>query len=216
MTTRTAYVACVALIVMTLAASAVLYPRLPQTVPTHWNIHGEADGFGDKSWGLFLMPMTMALLLGVFLVLPRISPRRFEVEGFLSTWLFVMLTVVGLLAWIHGAMLYALWRGPVDVLRVLTGGLFVFFALCGNVLGRVKRNFWMGVRTPWTLASERVWTDTHRLTARLFVVSGVIGVVAILAGMPGWMSIVWIMVMSLIPVIYSLVHYKRLERRGEV
>jgi uncharacterized membrane protein len=214
--TRTYYAVTVVLIVLAFGASALLYPSLPQTVPIHWNIHGEVDGYGDKSLGLFLMPMVMVLLTGIFLVLPRVSPRQFEVDGFRSTWLFVMVTVVGLVGYLHAMMLWTLSRGPIDMLRAFMAGLFLFFALCGNVLGRVKRNFWMGVRTPWTLASERVWTDTHRMTARLFVASGVLGVAASLAGMPGWMSIVLILIVSMIPVVYSLVLYKRLERRGEV
>jgi uncharacterized membrane protein len=214
--TRTYYAAAAILIVLAFGASALLYPRLPQTVPTHWNIHGQADGFGDKSFGLFMMPVVMVLLLGLFRLLPWLSPRRFGVDEFRSTWLFVMLLVVALMGYIHAMMLWTLWRGPIDITRAFTAGLFIFFALCGNVLGRVKRNFYIGVRTPWTLASERVWTDTHRMTARLFVASGVLGVAAILLGMPGWMSIALILLISMIPVVYSLVLYKRLERRGEV
>ncbi len=214
--TRIYYAAAVVLIVLAFGASALLYPRLPQTVPIHWNIHGEVDGYGDKSYGLFLMPGIMALMLGLFRALPWLSPRRFGIDEFRSTWLFIMVAVIGSLGYIHVMMLWTVWRGPIDVLRAITAGLFVFFALCGNVLGRVKRNFYVGVRTPWTLASERVWTDTHRMTARLFVASGVLGVAAILAGMPGWMSIGFILIVSLVPVVYSLVLYKRLERRGEV
>jgi uncharacterized membrane protein len=214
--TRTYYVAAIILIALALGASALIYPRLPQTIPIHWNLHGEVDRYGDKSVGLFIMPAIMALLLGLFRALPWLSPRQFGIDAFRSTWLFVMVAVIGVLGYVHAMMLWTLWRGPIDILRGLTAGLFIFFVLCGNVLGRVKRNFFIGVRTPWTLASERVWTDTHRMTARLFVASGVLGVAAILAGMPGWMSIVWILIVSLIPVVYSLVLYKRLERRGEV
>jgi uncharacterized membrane protein len=214
--TRTYYAAAAILVVLAAGASALLYPRLPQTIPIHWNIHGQVDGFGDKSIGLFIMPAMMVLLLGLFHALPWLSPRRFAIDEFRSTWLFVMVLVIALLGYIHAMMLWTLWRGPIDIMRAFTAGLFIFFALCGNVLGRVKRNFYIGVRTPWTLASERVWTDTHRMAARLMVVSGVIGVAAILAGMPGWMSIVLILVICTIPVVYSLVLYKRLERRGEV
>jgi len=214
--TRIYYAAAVILIVLAFSASALLYPRLPQTVPIHWNIHGEVDGYGDKSLGLFLMPFLMVLLLGLIRALPWLSPRRFGVDGFRSTWLFIMVAVVGSLGYVHAIMLWTLWRGPIDMLRATAVGLFVFFALCGNVLGRVRRNFSIGVRTPWTLASERVWTDTHRMAARLLVASGVLGAAAILAGMPGWMSIALILFVCMIPVVYSLVLYKRLERRGEV
>ena len=93
--TRIYYAAAVILIVLAFSASALLYPRLPQTVPIHWNIHGEVDGYGDKSLGLFLMPFLMVLLLGLIRALPWLSPRRFGVDGFRSTWLFIMVAVVG-------------------------------------------------------------------------------------------------------------------------
>jgi len=98
----------------------------------------------------------------------------------------------------------------------LLGGLFLFFALLGNVLGRVRRNFWIGVRTPWTLASERVWNDTHRVAGKLFVLSGILGFVATMAGSPPLFAIILIGIAAITAVGYSLVDYKRLERRGQV
>ena len=92
----------------------------------------------------------------------------------------------------------------------------LFFALLGNVLGKVRRNFWIGVRTPWTLASERVWIDTHRFSARLFVAIGIAGFLAILAGAPIVTAVALLLASVLVCVVYSLVHSKRLERRGVI
>jgi uncharacterized membrane protein len=196
-------------------ASAALYPTLPRTLPTHWNIQGEPDAYGDKSWAAFLVPTLMLVMVGVFRLLPWLSPRHFEIEPFRGTSLFVMNVILAMMAFIHALMLYAGWAGGVDVGRWLIAGMFLFFALLGNVLGKVRRNFYIGVRTPWTLASERVWNDTHRMAAWVFVAGGVIGFALALAGLVV-VSFGVMVGFALIPVVYSFVHYKRLEQRGEV
>ncbi|HVA49752.1 MAG TPA: DUF1648 domain-containing protein [Pirellulales bacterium] len=201
------------------AAALIAYPSLPQQVPTHWNIRGQVDGYGDKSWATFLTPAVMLGLLVLFRLLPWLSPRPFTLDTFRGTYEFVVVLVMALMAYIQALMLWAAYAGPIDVGRALVGGLCLFFALIGNVLGKVRRNFFVGVRTPWTLASERVWIDTHRLAARLFVVAGLAGFVLCLAlGGPvafaGTLAL--IMIAAFAPALYSLVHYKRLERQGLV
>ena len=92
--------------------------------------------------------------------------------------------------------------------------MFLFFALMGNVMGKVRKNFYIGVRVPWTLASDRVWNDTHRLAAWVWVAAGVIGFGMIVLGVPIIYPIVVLVLSAFVPVIYSFVHYKSLERRG--
>ncbi len=196
-------------------ASVVLYPSMPEQVPIHWNIRGEIDGYGAKSWALFLCPGLMALLIGMFAILPWLSPKHFEVTTFRSTYLWLMILLTVLVGYIHALTLLAGlgWHFPMD--RVLVGGMFLFFAMLGNVLGKVRCNFWVGIRVPWTLASERVWNDTHRLAAWLWVAGGLLGGVLALAGWP-LVSMGVLVVIVVVPIVYSLIHYKRLERRGEV
>lgn len=206
-------------IALTLAAavtSAVLYPSLPDQIPTHWNIHGQIDATGTKSWAAFMMPGAMAALLGLFAMLPWLSPRHFEVEGFRSTYLYILAVSEGLLGYIHTIMILSALREGTDAGRWLVGGIFLFLALMGNVLGRVRRNFYIGVRVPWTLASERVWNETHRLAAWMFVAFGVIGFLLILVGAPVAVAFGLFLAAVIVPVVYSLLLYKRLERRGEV
>src|SRR5262249_17855295 len=117
---------------------------------------------------------------------------------------------------LHAALLWSYLDPGVDGVRLLVGGLCLFFAVMGNLLGKVKRNFWMGIRTPWTLASEPVWERTHRLGAWLFVATGLFGFVGVLAGGPVVGLFVVIIGGALVPVVYSLVIYKRLERQGRL
>jgi len=113
-------------------------------------------------------------------------------------------------------LLASLRHPPIDSMKALIAGLFLFFALLGNVIGKVRRNFWMGVRTPWTLASEVVWDRTHRVAAWLFTGVGVVGCVAVLAGVPFLVCFAALIVVAFFPIFYSLVLYKKLQSQGRV
>jgi uncharacterized membrane protein len=215
--TRVYFFFAPALTVAAWATALAAYPYLPQQVPIHWNIRGEIDGYGDKTWATFCCPAMMVGLLLLFRLLPWLSPKSFSLDTFRGTYEFVVVLMMGLMAYIHGLMLWAAFGERVDVSRALVGGICLFFALLGNVLGKVRRNFFVGVRTPWTLASERVWIDTHRLAARLFVACGLAGfALCLLLGGPAAFvaAFALIMIAAFAPVIYSLVHYKHLERQG--
>lgn len=195
------------------------YDDLPDTVPTHWNIHGEPDAWTAKTdvfWVFFLMPTLMAVFALLLPVFPWLSPKHFELDVFRDTYGYVMTLVVALLGYLHGVILWNTLHPDARLIRWLVGGIFLFFALMGNVLGRVRRNFWIGVRTPWTLASDAVWIQTHRLSAWLFVLAGLGGFVAVLLGVPLAVCFFGLIGAALIPVVYSLVLYKRLEREGRV
>jgi uncharacterized membrane protein len=118
--------------------------------------------------------------------------------------------------YIQGILLRAALAGPWDVGKAVTAGVSLLIALLGNVMGKVQRNFYIGVRTPWTLASERVWIATHRLAGKTFVVGGIAAFILSLAGTGLGVFLGVILAAAFVPVGYSLVYYKRLERRGEL
>ncbi len=126
-----------------------------------------------------------------------------------------MLLLVGLFGYIHVLSLLAALDAHWNATRALIGGILLAMMLLGNVLGKVPRNFYVGIRTPWTLADERVWQATHRLAARCVVAAGLIGLLAVVIA--GWVafSLVVLIVSFVIPVLYSLILYKRLTRGQE-
>ena len=203
----------------TIVVSVAVYPSLPEKIPTHWNIQGEVDGYGTKPFGLFLLPGMMVGFLVMFKLLPLLSPKDFEIEPFKTTFQFIMLTALGMFAYIHFVAMLFTWRHvagrePFDMTRVPFGGMLLFFTLIGNVLGKVRKNFYVGVRVPWTLASDRVWNDTHRFAAWTMVGGSLIGFLMIITGVPVIWSFAVLMVGVLSPVAYSFVLYKKLERKG--
>ena len=208
------------LAVTALVGSSYLYAyhrqNWPPMVPIHWGIDGKPDGFapGD-SWGLFLgVPLLMLGWVGLTLLLPWLSPKSFAIEPFRSTYDYTMVLVSVFFLYLHGVLLFGAVRPPEHVAVWLLSGVFLLFALLGNVLGKIRRNFWIGIRTPWTLADDGVWNVVHRQAAYIYTLAGAIGFVAVLAGVNFIALFVAFMVAVLWPVIYSLIVYKHRERNG--
>jgi uncharacterized membrane protein len=147
----------------------------------------------------------------IFMALPAISPRGFRFETFRPVWAILEGSILGLLFLIH---VLALMQGigkPVDMNRGVAMGVGILLVVLGNFMGKVTRNFFVGIRTPWTLASEEVWLRTHRFGGRLFVLAGlVLFVSAVLGG--GWVvAVVAIVAATVLSVVYSYVVYRRVE-----
>jgi uncharacterized membrane protein len=210
------YLAAAVIVLATLAGVIVGYPKLPDVIPTHWDIHGHANGWGPK-WSLFLFgPGLMTLMVLLFAALPWLSPKKFEVDSFRTTYLYIMIVTVGMMAYINILIVITSLGMPLDVGRAVEGCVCLLIALLGNVLGKVRRNFYVGIRTPWTLANERVWNATHRVGAKTFFVGGLLGLIGVIFRAPFWLPVAAIVAAAIVPVVYSLAFYKQLERRGEI
>jgi uncharacterized membrane protein len=212
-----------ALTILAFASSGYVYlfayDRLPEKIPVHWDIRGQPDKIvpRQEAWvNFWLMPPLMGGFLGLTLLLPWLSPKQFKVDPFRETYDYIMAVVIMLCGYIHLILVVGSFNPDLSLIRFMVAGILFFFAVIGNVLGRVRRNFWMGVRTPWTLASEAVWIKTHRLAAWLFVAFGILGGIACLAGVPLIAIFPGLIVAALLPVLYSLILYKKLEKQGKL
>ncbi|MGE5413536.1 MAG: SdpI family protein [Syntrophomonadaceae bacterium] len=199
------------LVVGAFFAVTVQYSSLPDPMPTHWNAAGQVNGWMPKFWGAYLVPMIMAAMWLLFLVLPKISPRGFEMEPFLRAWGILKVTVLALTAYIGVLVIGAARKGGELSPTAIFAALGILFAVIGNLLGKVTRNFFVGIRTPWTLASEEVWYRTHRLAGKLFVAAGLFVAAASLLKLPIWPVFAALAVAGLVPVVYSYVIYRKLE-----
>lgn len=191
-----------------------LYPSLPDKIPTHWGLHGEVNGWMSREWGAFFGPGFNLVLFALLLVLPSISPSQFQVESFRRTYNYITVLTLGLVQYCQVISLQAALHPGLDSGRWVVAGLMLTMGFLGNVLGKVRRNFWMGIRTPWTLSSDAVWEGTHRLAARLLAAVGLLGGLAALLGAPLAVVFWALMVALLMPVVYSLVLFKRLQGEG--
>jgi len=214
MKTKTALIVVILLMAGALGASLALYSALPDRVPTHWNLQGQVDGWGAKSFAAFLLPGVMLLFLLLLVGGEWISPVNFKIEPFRSSYNYLMVICAALMGFLHALMLLAGLDPARDLGRWMVGGFFLFFAWLGNLLGKTRRNFWIGIRTPWTLASDAVWIATHRLGARILYGVGLAGALLVAAGLSLVPCFVLLMAGLLVPVVYSFWLSKKLERES--
>lgn len=192
------------------AFALAAYTRLPARIPTHWNLHGEVDGWSGRG-AAFLFP---AIALGIALlmeVLPRIDPRRGNWEKFADETAVIVNVLVLFMAWMEAVTLGAAVGWDVDVGRAVLVGVGGLFAVMGNYLPRIRSNWFLGIRTPWTLASDRVWRETHRLAGRTFVAGGVAMAIAGFAASPAAteLALAAAGVAAAVPVVYSYLAWRR-------
>lgn len=196
-------------VLIAVVAAVWLYPQLPSQVPTHWDLHGNVNGTMPRFWGA-AFPALMILGLAVLTaVLPVISPRSFEITPFASVYNLLMLAVQGVMLFIGLSMLLAGAGYVVPMPTIAALALGVLFMVLGNYMGKLRKNFFVGIRTPWTLASDAVWERTHRLGGRVFVLAGLLLVVGAMAGAPLWIVVSVVVAAALIPCVYSYVIYRQ-------
>ncbi len=201
-------------VLIAVAVGIWLYPHMPERVPTHWDAHGHANGWSPRWVAAALPVMMVAGLVVLTWLLPVISPRKFEITPFARVYAGLMLAIQGVLLVI--GVLAALKGAGYDVPIAMVGMLAVgvLFMVLGNYMGKLRKNFFIGIRTPWTLASDAVWERTHRVGGWTFMVGGLVFVVGGLAGGGPWLIMAAAAIAAVIPAAYSLIAYKRLERRG--
>jgi uncharacterized membrane protein len=199
------------IIAAALVASAVVYPSLPERIPTHWNLAGEVDGWSPRSWGAWMMPAVIAFVWALTRWLPAIDPRRRNYEKFSGAFEEIMLSVMVFMLVLHGIMLAAALGYPVAIERVVPVGVGLLFIVIGNLLPRARSNWFVGIRTPWTLSSDRVWEKTHRVGGRLFVVGGILIALSAFVGASWsrWAPMVAVGICSLVAVIYSYLEWRK-------
>ena len=211
MTIRRSLAAQGGLLAATLIFSLVVGSRLPDTVVTHWDLSGQPDGWGSKWIALLLMPGVVAFNAVLTLVLPAVSPREARIERFGRVYGWIMFLVGAMMAVIHVVIVLKTAGAAFDIGRALVTVMFAVWILLGNVIGKVGRNYFMGIRTPWTLASDRVWHATHRAAGRLWVFGGAAGLLLALLGAPPFPLILGFVALALVPVAQSYFIYRRLE-----
>lgn len=193
------------------AFSVWAYPRLPDVVTTHWNFKGEPDGYSSRLLAAGLLPLFLAVLPLIFRVLPKIDPKGENYAKFSEAYWLIANTVVLFLAGVHVAVLLNAMGTPIDINLVVGLGVGLLLMVLGNYLGKVQPNWFMGVRTPWTLASDTVWRKTNRTAGWLFVLAGLI--IAVSSFVPSIPTVtvmgVAIALAALIPVVQSYVLWKK-------
>jgi len=202
--------AIIAVLIITITLTLAMYPAVPDRVVSHWNAAGQADGYLAKIWGLFLIPIIMTGFVALCAVLPRIDPYKMNYEKF-RDWYegFILLFVLFMLAI---QLQIILWSTGYKVSPNLTFPLLIgmLFIYIGFLLGHVEQNWFVGIRTPWTLSSATVWKKTHALGGKLFRIAGVISCAGIFAGpYAPWFILVPVLAVAVYTVVYSYTEFQK-------
>ena len=199
------------------------YPLAPERVPIHWNFQGEADNWADKSVGLFLMPLLNIVLYFFLKYLPKIDPNKEKIEQSQGLLTGIRLAVHTFLAVIVGWTNFSI----IGIVSISNTIMLILIASLMSVMGKimvsVKQNYFFGIRTPWTLASEEVWMQTHRLGGNLWFYSGLLLIVIL--GILGFINVANEVIMTLfftwigfiigVPLVYSYVLFRKLKKNSQ-
>ncbi|MFA5129840.1 MAG: SdpI family protein [Patescibacteria group bacterium] len=195
--------------------SIVMYSFLPDIVPTHWGPSGAADGFSPKGFGAFFAPILGLVIAFLFPIVQRMDPKRESYANFQHTWSMLQVGIISFFAYIHMITTFAAIHPWINahIPNLIVSGMGVLFILIGNSMGKIEQNWFVGLRTPWTLSDPEVWRKSQRFGGLLFVLGGItvlilsLTVTSSIVLFVTFMSV--ILSASIIPIIYSYVLAKK-------
>jgi uncharacterized membrane protein len=200
------------LLAVMLVLLATTWPVAPDRVPVHWNAAGEIDRYGSKAFGLLFPPV---LAFGLYLLLlfaPRVDPGRANYASFPDTYLVIRTAVLATIAFFYGVTCLSARGVAVSMEVVAPLAVGMLFVVIGAVMGKIRPNWFVGIRTPWTISSKVAWVRTHRLGGWLFIALGFAFVANALLGGPR--SAPWI-VGAVLAVVAVLFVYSYFAWRGD-
>jgi len=189
------------------------YPFVPAQMASHWDAQGMVNGYMSKFWGLFLIPVLMFVLTLLFFFIPKIDPERKNIEKFKGT--FDSFIVVFNLFMLYVYILTVLWNigYSINMIAALMPAFAVLFFSAGSLIGKAKRNYTIGIRTPWTLASDVVWDKTHKIGEILFKLTGLITLLGTFFNQYAlWFLFIPLISSILYLLVYSYLEYQKVKQ----
>jgi len=202
------------IIILPLIYTGTIYSSLPQTIPTHFNLMGKANGFGNKSDIWFITGLLAVVSAGLYLLiknLPRIDPKKTAKQSPELYNKFAIAIVVFLCA-LNMVIVYATFNRSVNITGIILPMNGLLFVVLGNYMHSVKPNYFVGFRVPWTLENEDNWRLTHQLAGKLWVAGGLLITIGtfLLPAVPGFIFFfVIIFIITIIPAVFSYRYFKK-------
>ncbi len=198
------------IILLSFAMAIYLYPQMPELMASHWNAAGQVDGYMPKFWGLFLMPLISLGMLGLFLAIPGIDPKRRNIEKFRPHYDRFVAIIIGFMLYIY--ILTILWPlgYTFNMIVMLVPAFSLIFYYAGVLMEHAKQNWFIGIRTPWTLSNEKVWDKTHKLGGKLFKAAAIIGLAGLLLqDYAIWFVLIPVIFVAAYTIAYSYVEFQK-------
>ena len=211
---KKSYLLIIILILISFGIGAYSFPQMPEKMASHWNTKGEADGYMSKFWGLFLMPIILLGLFLLFILIPKIDPLKENIAKFRKYFDGFIVLITLFLFYIY--LLTIAWNlgKRFNMGQMMMPALGMLFYYCGILTENAKRNWFIGIRTPWTLSSERVWNKTHKIGGKLFKVAGLIAFLGIFfPNYAFYFILVPALLVAFYTIIYSYFEYQKETKR---
>ena len=198
------------IILISFALGICLYSQMPEKMAFHWNIQGKVDGYLSKFWGLFLMPFISVFLCLLFLLIPKIDPLKANIEKFRKYFDIFIILITLFLFYIYLLTIFWNFGLRFNLGQLMVPALAILFYYCGILVEKSKRNWFIGIRTPWTLSNDRVWEKTHKIGGKLFKIAGVIALPGIFfPNLAFFFVLVPVIFFALYTIIYSYFEYQK-------
>ncbi|MBP0725852.1 SdpI family protein [Bacillus sp. RG28] len=189
----------------------VNFNSLPAQIPVHWDLGGEPDGYSSKLGAFFIFNGFLIFMYLMMLFLPKIDPRKEKYKNFTKAYNMIIFTISLIFFLINIATVLSCLGYNVPIGKIVPILVGILFIVMGNYLPQVKSNYFMGIRTPWTLSNEDIWIKTHRLSGKICFVAGI--VIFVSPFLPMYLStgiiISMIAIVIIIPTAYSYFMFKK-------
>jgi len=215
MTTRLTTIIVVILIIGATLAGALLWNQLPDPMASHWDMNDQVNGYMSRFWGVFLMPLITVVLFLLFLLIPNIDPLKANIAQFRETFNLFITSIIAFMVYIYILTLrWNLGYTNLGIGKAMLPAMGLLFFIIGSMLRKAKRNWFIGIRTPWTLSSDHVWNETHRVGGILFMASGVLAVIGGFIGgdIAFWSIMVPVLGTTIFLLAYSYVLYQKEQK----
>ena len=200
----------VAIILLSFAIGIYYYPQMPEKLASHWGAQGKVDGYTSKFWGLFLMPIISVGLLLIFILIPRIDPLKSNIQQFRKHYDGFVVLILVFLFYLY--LLTIFWNSgyTFNMTIFLSPALAILYYYTGILIENAKRNWFIGIRTPWTLSSDNVWEKTHKIAGKLFKIAGIVALIGVFFKTAAiFFIVVPVIIVSIYTVLYSYLEYQK-------
>lgn len=207
---KKSWILCLGIILVSFIIALYLYPKMPDRMASHWNALGDVDGYMSKFWGLLLMPLLSIGLFLLFIFLPKIDPLKQNIEKFRKYYNGFILILIIFLFYLYLLTVFWNLNFRFDMIQMLLPAIGILFYYTGILTENARRNWFIGVRTPWTLSNDKVWDKTNKLGGKLFKIAGIIALLGVLSKRYALLFVFLpVIIAAVYPIIYSYFEYQK-------
>jgi len=198
------------IILLSFVVGTYFYPQMPEIMASHWNAYGVVDGYMSRCWGLFFMPVLSVFLFLLFILIPKMDPLKANIEKFRKYYDGFILLMILFFFYIYLLTIFWSLGYRFDMGQLMIPAMGVLFYYCGVLVENAERNWFIGIRTPWTLSSDSVWKKTHKLGGRLFKINGLIALLGLFFGQWAFFFVIIpALFVALYTTLYSYLEYQK-------